>query len=108
MTMELLVRPESNVPSFRHAYVNGPVPEAIVWNATTSPTQADCEPIGVAVVGGRLKITANEKRAEMPPASVAGQMTRCLPAAKIDPGGGTHGALTPPQLSLAIAPQTNN
>jgi hypothetical protein len=51
-----------------------------------------------------ITVTVNEQLAGLPEASVAVQVTVVVPAGNDEPEGGTHvAALTPAQLSVAVA-----
>jgi hypothetical protein len=49
-----------------------------------------------------LTVTVNEQELVLPDESVATQVTRVTPLAKVEPEGGTQTTPTPGQLSLAV------
>ena len=55
------------------------------------------------VVMGASTVMVKVQELEFPLLSVAVQVTRCRPAAKVEPLGGTHATFVTAQLSVALA-----
>ena len=61
-------------------------------------------PVGHVTVGAVVSFTVTEKLhcEELPPASVAVQVTVVVPTGNVEPEAGTHATVAVPQSSLAV------